>query len=559
MFEECDSLPTLLVAVAVGDHSRLRSLLLYARLNKRFAAEVRNGVLQWCAGYERLKTSWLEAYECEDFSTREIFRCISKMKRTINMAFGRGFYEAYGAIAYASSMYTPQTYLAMSRRRCVICSCPMSTSEPRLQMTAKTFCFAHHDCIRPFCVMKTGAEIVQNQKVTRISDVDVAGSPIRQGWHDNTPFDRVVALMWYIKDSPTDAAQLFARCSPLFRSINSVYKLDLELPMVVWIAPRPGIVRMEDTLLGALGGSLEDMAECFAKARERRAVLVEERNERVREIRRTREEAAAGRRADLRLAMGSSSMHWRTPDDVTDFHPNVGRISYMDAYLLPCRNPQVPLQTVMQRLSFLDRVLCDQSLSRATIDFFLEDSDHLEGRMPAYVYQDEASRLPWIAREIDRFESPCFVVKKVEVKLDGNLKVTAETQWPSGKACASYDLLMGDVWMAGVHLEEVGVNVDDFDVDDFDSKSIRISDEIITRLTNIVRLALCYQSTRRDAYELMGLPAVLGQLHQHPPADVPYYGNGDEHADIMDTDSFIGTGSSDEDILPPLVGAGGSS
>jgi len=511
MFEVCDSLTTLLVAVAVGDHSRLKALLLYSRLNKRFAAEVLDGVRQWCKKYEALKTSWLSSKAREDSSTRETFRCIREMKRTINTAFGRGFYEVYGDAAYASSMYTPQTYLAMSRRRCVICSRPMGVSGPLEERTVqRTFCFAHADCIRCFCVVKTGGDVVKNACI-QIRGVDVAGPPIRQGWHDNTPFDRVVALMWYMKGSPTDVAHLFARSSLLFRHINAICALNLELPMVVWIAPMPGVVRMEDTLLGALGGSLDDMAECVAKARERSAVLVGERNERVREIRRAREVAAVGRRADLRLAMGSSSMHWRTPDDVTAFHPNAGRISYMDEFVLPCRNTN-PLHTVMLRLSFLDRMLGDPSLSRATVDFFLDDGDdyHLESRMPIYAYQDEASRLPSIARAIDGFVSSCFVVKKVEVKLDEYLTVTAETRWPSGKACASYGLSMSKLWMAGAHLEEIGVDVDDF------STQSSSSDEIITHLTSLVGLALCYHSTRSDAYELMGLHAVLNQLHQHP-------------------------------------------
>ena len=169
------------------------------------------------------------------------------------------------------------------------------------------------------------------------------------------------------------------------------------------------------------------------------------------------------RTADLRLAMGGSKMRWRKPEDVGNFHPNAWSISGVAEMLTPCRLPPA-IGTVMDRLEFLDRMLGDPRLSRATVNFFLNDTSALETRLPLSVQEAETSVLPAIALQIDRLAVEQVCIESVR-QTQYYLRVNSLTLWPSGTVRLAYGLNWNTVWLAAAHLEETGVDAPDLSKD----------------------------------------------------------------------------------------------
>ena len=518
-FDQCDELPGLLVAASVGSHTHYGTMVTYARVNKRFEREVREKVHEWCRGFKALQWQWIGTTVI-DGCRSESFRHLIKMKRMLDGAFGSGFFAAYDTQAYGCSMYTPRSYVAMARRRCLICQRQLQSTATFNQVHPVGMGFVHHECQRKYCVARSGSCLPLE------GNTGITHDPIRLGWHEDQPLDAFAAMIHYTEGAPGTTAELLARASPLVRintlSVDRGNGFEDGTAVTLWLRPHKDVVSIEDTLMGTLGMDAAGLVECFRKARDRRTELIAERNERVRDIRQSRRNAVEERTADLRLAMGGSKMRWRKPEDVGNFHPNAWSISGVAEMLTPCRLPPA-IGTVMDRLEFLDRMLGDPRLSRATVNFFLNDTSALETRLPLSVQEAETSVLPAIALQIDRLAVEQVCIESVR-QTQYYLRVNSLTLWPSGTVRLAYGLNWNTVWLAAAHLEETGVDAPDLSKD-------KSPEEL--RLGLILLCIRCLRSEpcRGDAYELLGVHHALSQLVQHPVPEVGEMDVGESSSD----------------------------
>jgi hypothetical protein len=509
MFECCDTLPSLLVSYTVGDYSMLESMLLYARLNKRFQREVFCAVQQWCKNYQKQKLAWLK--HCMDKSlTRRAYLHLSPMMREIDRAFGAGFFDLYGRGGYAASNYTPHSYMAMARRRCVICKNPMVVESTLLDSPG--FCFAHGECQRKHCIRRPVFCIALCEHVLGSSE------PIRSGWHEDQPVDAATAMVLYAHNTPRTKEALRSCVSTLVLNRNDwTETVEDSHCVTLWLRPYKDIVVIQDTLMGALGLDSLSLNACFEKARRQRELLVTEREKRVKQIRQEQSSAVDERRAELRLAMGSSNMRWRTPESVAAFHPNAWELTQISQLLCPGRQPP-STERVIGRVRFLDRMLGDPNLSRATVDFFLNDVRILDEYVPHQAHHIEASSLPGVAQQIDCLKADKCAINRVQ-NLSSCVRVISTTRWHGGgQVRLMYTLSWHVLWMAGARLEEQG-----FDAPHVDTEST--PDQLLDAMTAMVTLSLDVPACRGNAYELLGLGLGLSQLVQQPQIDQTYNAN----------------------------------
>ena len=506
MFNACCEIPTLLVTAVVGDFVYFEAMLLYARLNKQFEKEVKAIVQQWCNAYKRMKNEWID--QTLQFVTTRIvpkgsFMRLNEMKRIIDAAFGAGFCFKYGSSAYAVSEYTPRSYVSMARRRCVICSRALTTTS---LVHSANFCFAHVECQRRYCVSRPADDIA-------LADGSLHNShPIRLGWHDDQPTDVSAAMVFFNPRGfvAKTGQELMSSMSPLVRVHNEFHQshalVSQQEPVVIWLRPLKGVVGLEDTLAGALKLDVAAVQACFTQARAWRLKLIEERDERVNVIRAARSEAARERRAELRLAMGASSIRWRTPEDVMAFHPNAWTATMLDEFLSPCRSPPM-LWMVMGRIEFLDLMLGDSNLSNATVQFFMNELALFE--FPEHRHDIEYSMLPSVVKQIDSLCASQCTVHGIS-KRPEYLRVFITTRWNTDSTSLQFPVAWHTIWTAGARLEKAGqttVNIN----------ASQTEQELLVDFRTLIELTLSTAGCRGDAYELLGLRGAMDQLVQHPP------------------------------------------
>lgn len=341
-FAECNELPLLLAEACVGRLEARGALVQLGYVSKAFAQAVHEAKLGWCAHYEKQRDDWTCAAllasngsrsEAErDDGRRVAYRRLRWLLGTLEKAFGPEFVREYGSFSRNLSVCTPLVYDSMASCRCAICRASMRARREHVPNGAArdaytSYTFAHERCEHQHTV-----ELVvdgwrrSDQRETLALDMR---------WRGRTAADRFRAIAAYGMDTlrivpPETTRELVARMS-LGVQLRNAHALVPPLQgavwstasAVLWLAPRPELVRRDDTIIGALGIPAAEVAYAIEAADEDRRKLAQVARERVRaRVDDIRREMLA-REGEVLLALGRHELGlpWCTIEEVARVHP----------------------------------------------------------------------------------------------------------------------------------------------------------------------------------------------------------------------------------------------
>tara|TARA_Y100000389_G_scaffold245_1_gene191 strand:- start:12649 stop:14358 length:1710 start_codon:yes stop_codon:yes gene_type:complete len=371
-FEQCDELPHLLVSVAVGDRRFASALMIYRRLNHKFAHEADLALDTWCADYTELKQAMTNAWLAQD--RKVYFGAKLRLETTFIKAFGEG--DLLVKAASTISKHTRRSYVNILRHRCSLCEQPIDVfSRSGLQAPLSTgrspygaFTFSHVSCEDRHCCS------LNNEAILELCAPPSANKIIN--FNISNTMDRFNSVMHYLRPFE-NVGDIMAATSSLTQYINKVAyrkekmkKANFESPVRRWIHPHP-LVESEDTLIGAIGVSHQMVEGCVDKAQRRRDDV-----RRVTEERKLRQvanakEAVNAREANLRLCLAMSKLPWHTISAMRAWHKRLPEISGCVSFL---DFDTGSATRVMRMAAFVADVFIyntRRSYHQSTIDFFL--------------------------------------------------------------------------------------------------------------------------------------------------------------------------------------------
>ena len=488
----------------MGDFKRSRVLRSYACLNSEFFRATREEVELWSKQTEAAKQAWLSVLYDPARRQTACERLVQLQSR-IDLAFGRGFCDAYGSCAWAASKYSYDSYMAMTRRICVICKgkhrqCRATGSHEPTE--ALSYVFAHADCQRAHAASLSATTLAHTSAIC----------PIRRRWSPRRVDDAALALTFFHSTTPRCPTSFMNHMSILTRYKNS--DVPPHLPVVLWVAESK-YVRAEDTLTHALSIDRRQQREYFEEASRVREIASRLAAERLCNARKARAEADCDRDAEFRLLLGKADLAWRTPEEIDAFHESAMRlVRYEEAVYRP-RLLALSNETAMLRLRFLSEVFGPRSrnapLHACTINFFLDRDHVLRPMVPrtAARFASAVARATLLVDGMDRLTDGAYDVCHVARTRSGHrdgYRVTCVTRLGTSRSTRvvfnapadAFELAHARLRLAGVDFERANIHTWDA------SNGVGP-----TEMNALASIALRTPGCRRIAYELLGLEYAL--------------------------------------------------
>jgi hypothetical protein len=369
-FDATHELPELLVQASVGDCDLLSSMMIYRRLSKRFAKEVRLGLEAWCKDYSATRDEMLEAW------TKQGKSAFTDRYYALSLELNKKFERAFGTNDFilrkgrCLSMYTPTVYMDILQNRCSMCHKPLSVVFRGSDEPAKpSFTFSHFNCEmhREFC--------------HTIDEVDLVEPSYEQNklinFSQHNATEKLRAVLCTKKPFAT-AKDLAACTSPLTQYINGVAYggnhsvRNQQHKLRRWIyTSRPGstsnqLIEQRDALFHQCGIDEDAVREAIAGFVVGRDELRVE-AERAKEVARKGErDAAQGRVSMLRMQFVMSRLPFHSELTMNGFSRNMTRAIGYSRFIH--NNDGTPTK-IVRYASYVYDVL--EGFSQDTVDYFL--------------------------------------------------------------------------------------------------------------------------------------------------------------------------------------------
>lgn len=409
--ENNDDLPDLLVAGLVGNQEHDEALRIFCQLNKRMHRAAHAALDVWLEALtnerqamvdsERARSESIAVYDVASADQHDRRAAVHqfKLQGMLTQAFGDLFPELFGCTATHCSVYSPKVYAAMRQRRCVLCHRCMSAGPrppyQRASLAEVSFTFAHFSCQQRCHVvlgnrspMKTALELCTHDRTIQLGSGGTGESASLKD-------ERAMITCGFRRDAPRCIWKALAvyhltpehvfNPSNLWRSLERARQADRPAHApetageVHWVLPIDGVIKREDTMIGALGVDDVAVAGAVARASTYARDLVEARARREEERldidakRRVERRGQAAARVGLMHSQGTSP--WATIAELERVHPlalsRVGLITYMD-----CGRNELgqagSLNGVSGRIVFLARLCNSPPINKETLDYLMQ-------------------------------------------------------------------------------------------------------------------------------------------------------------------------------------------